>query len=62
MTEQELQQLRREKWHLSANPVHTIEEARGFIVFLGFFLVLAFKIFVVFIAGLFAVQIQVLGA
>ncbi|PYX61119.1 MAG: hypothetical protein DMG73_04825 [Acidobacteria bacterium] len=36
MTEQELQQLRREKWHLSANPVHTIEEARGFIESVGF--------------------------
>ncbi len=36
MTEQELQQLRREKWHLSGNPVHTIEEARGFIESVGF--------------------------
>ncbi|PYX67080.1 MAG: hypothetical protein DMG74_01470 [Acidobacteria bacterium] len=36
MTEQELQQRRREKWHLSANPVHTIEEARGFIESVGF--------------------------
>jgi hypothetical protein len=36
MTEQELQQLRREKWHLSANPVLTIEEARAFIESVGF--------------------------
>src|SRR5437899_6824635 len=36
MTEQELQQLRREKWHLSANPVHTIDEAREFIESVGF--------------------------
>ncbi len=36
MTEQELQQLRREKWHLSGNPVLTIEEARVFIESVGF--------------------------
>jgi len=36
MTEQELQQLRRQKWHLSGNRLHTIEEAREFIESVGF--------------------------
>lgn len=36
MTEQELQQLRREKWRLAGNPVRTIEDAREFIRTIGF--------------------------
>ncbi len=31
MTEQELQQLRREKWHLDGRPVRTLEDARSFL-------------------------------
>jgi hypothetical protein len=36
MTEQELEQLRREKWRLDGKAVRTIEEARGFIEEVGF--------------------------
>ncbi len=36
MTEQELQQLRRERWRLSGNPARTIEDAREFIEAVGF--------------------------
>jgi hypothetical protein len=36
MTEQELQQLRREKWRLDGKPIRTIEEARAFIESVGF--------------------------
>ena len=36
MTEQELQQLRREKWRLSGKPIRTIEEARAFVESVGF--------------------------
>jgi hypothetical protein len=36
MTEQELQQLRRSKWHLDGHPVRTLEEAREFIDSVGF--------------------------
>jgi hypothetical protein len=36
MTDQELDQLRREKWHLNGRAVHTLEDARGFIESVGF--------------------------
>ena len=36
MTDQELQQLRREKWLLDGKPIRTIEEARGFVEAVGF--------------------------
>jgi 23S rRNA pseudouridine2605 synthase len=36
MTEQELQQLRREKWRLDGKPIRTIEEARAFVDSVGF--------------------------
>jgi len=36
MTEQELLQLRREKWRLDGMPIRTIEEARGFVESVGF--------------------------
>lgn len=36
MTDQELQQLRREKWRLDGKPIRTIEEARAFIEDVGF--------------------------
>jgi 23S rRNA pseudouridine2605 synthase len=36
MTEQELGQLRREKWRLDGKPIRTIEEARGFVESVGF--------------------------
>jgi hypothetical protein len=36
MTDQELDQLRREKWHLDGRPVRTLEEARAFIESVGF--------------------------
>lgn len=36
MTPEELMQLRREKWHVSGNPVRTLEDARGFIESVGF--------------------------
>ncbi len=36
MTDQELDQLRREKWHLKGPPVRTLEDARAFIESVGF--------------------------
>jgi Winged helix DNA-binding domain len=36
MTEQDLQQLRREKWRLDGKPIRTIEQARGFVEQVGF--------------------------
>jgi hypothetical protein len=36
MTDQELQQLRREKWRLDGKPIRTIEEARAFVESVGF--------------------------
>ena len=36
MTAQELDQLRRQKWHLDGRPVHTLDEARAFIESVGF--------------------------
>src|ERR1700675_4807596 len=36
MTEQDLQQLRREKWRLGGKPIRTIEEARAFVEGGGF--------------------------
>jgi 23S rRNA pseudouridine2605 synthase len=36
MTEQELNQLRREKWRLNGSPVRTLDDARGFIESVGF--------------------------
>ncbi len=36
MTEQELQQLRREKWHLDGCPIRTLEDARSFLEQVGF--------------------------
>ena len=36
MTDQELQQLRREKWRLEGNPTRTIEQARAFLEDVGF--------------------------
>jgi hypothetical protein len=36
MTEQDLQQLRREKWRLVGKPIRTIEEARAFVEAVGF--------------------------
>jgi 23S rRNA pseudouridine2605 synthase len=36
MTEQDLQQLRSHKWHLDGNPVRTLDQARNFIVDVGF--------------------------
>src|SRR5271157_6089372 len=36
MTEQDLQQLRREKWRLDGNPIRTIEQARTFVEAVGF--------------------------
>jgi hypothetical protein len=36
MTEQELTQLRREKWHLDGRPIRTLEEARSFLEQVGF--------------------------
>ena len=36
MQEQQLQELRREKWRLNGRPVHTLEEAREFIESVGF--------------------------
>lgn len=36
MNEQELQQLRQEKWRLDGHPVRTLEEARSFIESVGF--------------------------
>ncbi len=36
MTDQDLQQLRSEKWHLDGKPIRTIEEARSFVETVGF--------------------------
>src|SRR5437879_3802836 len=36
MTPQELDQLRREKWHMDDKPVHTLDDARSFIESVGF--------------------------
>jgi hypothetical protein len=36
MTEQDLQQLRREKWRLDGKPIRTIEDARAFVEAVGF--------------------------
>ncbi len=36
MTEQELQQLRCEKWHLDGRPIRTLEDARSFLEQVGF--------------------------
>ncbi|MFZ0951128.1 MAG: hypothetical protein WAN17_02610 [Candidatus Sulfotelmatobacter sp.] len=36
MTDQDLQQLRSEKWHLDGKPIRTIEEARAFVEAVGF--------------------------
>ena len=36
MTDHELDQLRREKWHLAGHPVRTLEEARSFLESVGF--------------------------
>jgi len=36
MTDQELLQLRREKWRLDGKPIRTIEQARVFIETVGF--------------------------
>ncbi|MGD0161839.1 MAG: hypothetical protein ABSB39_05160 [Candidatus Sulfotelmatobacter sp.] len=36
MTEQDLQQLRRERWRLDGKPIRTIEEARAFVEGVGF--------------------------
>ena len=36
MTDQELEQQRRHKWHLDGRPVRTLEEAAGFIAEVGF--------------------------
>src|SRR6202051_1779793 len=38
MTEQELQQLRREKWRLDGKPIRTIEEGRAVVEAVGFWL------------------------
>jgi 23S rRNA pseudouridine2605 synthase len=40
MTDQELFDLRREKWHVSGNPVRTLDDARSFIESVGFCLML----------------------
>jgi hypothetical protein len=40
MTDQELIDLRREKWHVSSNPVRTLDDARSFIESVGFCLLL----------------------
>jgi len=36
MTDQELDQLRRDKWHLTGHPVRTLDEARAFLESVGF--------------------------
>ena len=36
MNQQELQELRREKWHVNANPVRTLDAARAFLEAVGF--------------------------
>jgi hypothetical protein len=40
MTDQELIELRREKWHVTGKPVRTLEDARSFIESVGFCLML----------------------
>lgn len=40
MTDQELIELRREKWHVTGKPVHTLDDARSFIESVGFCLLL----------------------
>jgi 23S rRNA pseudouridine2605 synthase len=40
MTDQELIELRREKWRVNGSPVHTLDEARNFIESVGFCLML----------------------
>ena len=40
MTFEELTNLRREKWHVNGNPVHTLEDGRSFIESVGFCLML----------------------
>jgi len=40
MTDQELIELRREKWHVSGKPVRTLDDARSFIELVGFCLTL----------------------
>jgi hypothetical protein len=40
MTDQELIELRREKWHVTGNPVRTLDDARSFIESVGFCLML----------------------
>jgi hypothetical protein len=40
MTDTDLIQLRREKWHVNGNPVRTLEDARSFIESIGFCLLL----------------------
>src|SRR5205823_15007186 len=36
MTDQELTDLRRDKWHVNGNPVRTLDDARSFIELVGF--------------------------
>jgi hypothetical protein len=43
MTDQELDQLRREKWHLNGRPVRTLDDARRFIESVGFCLMYPLK-------------------
>ena len=43
MTDQELHQLRREKWHLNGTPVRTLDDARAFIESVGFCLMYPLK-------------------
>src|SRR5258708_32261565 len=40
MTDQELIDLRREKWHVNGSAVHTLDDARSFIEAVGFCLLL----------------------
>ena len=43
MTNQELEDLRRQKWRLNGNPVRTLEDAREFIESVGFALMYPLK-------------------
>jgi 23S rRNA pseudouridine2605 synthase len=43
LTEQELDQLRREKWRLTGNPIRTLDDARDFIESVGFSLLYPLK-------------------
>ncbi|HZQ22398.1 MAG TPA: crosslink repair DNA glycosylase YcaQ family protein [Terriglobales bacterium] len=43
MTDQELEQLRRERWHLDGKPVRTLDEARSFVEEVGFCLMYPVK-------------------